>query len=261
VRELYGRSGFAAGSARVLLAAAAYRGPTAVDDAIDRCNVLLAEAGTPVWESFILPFIAALRAMGGEFDLARERLAEAREGRREFADTGTLVTSWAALAGEVELLAGQPQRAEEILSEACEALQGVRDVDWMATNRALLAEAVYRQGRFEEALSLSATALRIAPSGHLTSCAVARRVQTKALARLGRLAESESLGTETVELLSSSDVLDERGEAWAALGEALALRDAFEEAGRAWEEAISFFERKGNVVSAERVRGEILTLT
>jgi tetratricopeptide (TPR) repeat protein len=261
VRELYRRTGVVAGSARVVLAAAAYKGPTPVADAIARCNVLLAEAGTPVWESFILPFLAALHAMQGEFELAREQLGEAREGRREFADTGTLATSWAALAAEVELLAGQPRTAEALLSEACQALQGVRDVDWMATNTALLAEAVYRQGRFEEALALTDSALRIAPEGHLTSCAVARRVRTKALARLGRLAEAEPLGAETVELLSSSDVLDERAEVYAALGEVLALGGSFDEAGQTWEEAISLFERKGNAVSAARVRGEVLTKT
>ena len=261
LRELYRTSGFTAGIAPVMVAVASYKGPTSVDDAIARCEILLAEAGSPVWESFILPVVAVLHGMKGEFDLAREQLAEAREGRREFSDTGTLATSWAALAGEVELLAGEPRRAEELLSDACEALRGVPDVDWMATNTALLAESVYRQGRFEEALSLTDSALGIAPEGHLTSRAVARRVKTKALARLGRLAEAESLGAETIELLSASDVLDERAEVSAACGETLALKGAFDEAGKKWEDAISLFERKGNVVSAERVRGEILTLT
>jgi len=41
----------------------------------------------------------------------------------------------------------------------------------------------------------------------------------------------------------------------------LALKGAFEESSKHWEHANSLFERKGNLVSAERVRSEILTLT
>jgi tetratricopeptide (TPR) repeat protein len=124
-----------------------------------------------------------------------------------------------------------------------------------------LAEAILRQGRYDEALSLTESALEIAPQGHLTSRAVAQRVQAKALGRLGRLADAESLGARTIELLSTTDVLDERAEASSALGEVLTLKGAFAEAGEQFQDAISLFEQKGNSVSARRVRNEILALT
>jgi tetratricopeptide (TPR) repeat protein len=254
LRRHYERTGFAPGSVTFLLAAAACRGPTPVPEAIDRCRVLLAEAGTPVWQSFILPMLAALEAMEGRFDVARTHLEDARVARQEFSDTGTIVTSWAALAAEVELLAGNPERAEEILSVSCDALRAAGGGEWLATNSALLAEALYRQERYGDALAASTSALAIAPPGHLTSRSVAQRVRAKALARSGRSDEAAALAAETIELLAGTDVLNEQGEAFAASAEVRVLAGAGAAAQQDLENAAEAFERKGNVVSAARVR-------
>jgi DNA-binding SARP family transcriptional activator len=255
IRRHYERTGFPVGIVTFLQAAATYRGATPVPEAIERCRSLLVEAGTPVWQSFILPMLGALEAMDGRFDEARTYLEEARLARQEFSDTGTIVTSWAALAGEVELLAGNPEHAEMILSTSCDALRAVGAGEWLATNSALLGEALYRQGRFAEALDVSSAALVVAPPEHLTSRAVAWPVQAKALARVGRVAEAQALMAETIELLAATDVLDVLGEAYVASAEVHALAGASAEADRDWQRAVDTFERKGNVVSAARVRG------
>jgi DNA-binding SARP family transcriptional activator/tetratricopeptide (TPR) repeat protein len=254
IRRHYERTGFATGSAIFLIAGAVSRGPTPVPEAIERCRSLFAEAGTPVWQSFILPMLAALEARAGNFDQARAHLEDARLARQEFSDTGTIVTSWAALAAEVELLAGNAERAEEILAASCETLRAAGEREWLATNSALLAEALYRQERFPEALEASGSALSIAPPGHLTSRAIAQRVHAKALARAGRLAEAQALAAETIERLEGTDVLDEQGEAFAAAAEVHVLAGEAAEAELTWQRAIAAFELKGNVVSAARVR-------
>ena len=214
------------------------------------------EAGTPVWQSFILPMLAALEAMDGRFDEARALLDDARLARQEFSDTGTIVTSWAALAGEVELLAGNPGHAEVILSTSCDALRAVGGGEWLATNSALLGEALYRQGRFVDALDASSAALAAAPPEHLTSRTVAWLVQAKALARAGRMAEAQALVAETIQRLGEAEALDVLGEAYAASAEVHELAGASAEADRDWQRAVDAFERKGNVVSAARVRDQ-----
>jgi len=254
IRWHYERAGFATGSAIFLIAGAVSRGPTSVPEAIERCRSLLAEAGTPVWQSFILPMLAALEARAGSFDEARMHLEDARLAREEFSDTGTIVTSWAALAAEVELLDNNPERAEEILSASCDALRAAGETEWLATNSAFLSEAIYRQERYDEALAMSGSALAIAPPGHLTSIAVAQRVHAKALARAGRLAEAQALAAEVIELLAATGGLDERAEAFAAAAEVHVLAGAAAEADENWARALEVFERKGNVVSAARVR-------
>jgi len=141
-----------------------------------------------------------------------------------------------------------------ILSTSCDALRAVGAGEWLATNSALLGEALYRQGRFAEALDASETALAAAPPEHLTSKAVAWVVQAKALARLGSVAKAQALAAETVEVLSGAEALDVLGEAYAASAEVHALAGASAEADRDWQRAVDAFERKGNVVSAARVR-------
>jgi len=250
----YERAGFTPAVALYHLALAAYRGRTNVVEAIDRCRRLLTDAGTPVWESFLLPVLAVLEAMNGRFDYARVHLEEARVGREEFADPGTLVTSWAAIAAEVELLAADAERAEAILTDACASLRRAGEVEWLATNGALLAEVHYRQGRFADALAESEAALATGPPEHLTSKAIGRRVRAKALARVGRGADAAAAAVEAIEFVAGAEALDEQGETFAAAAEVHALAGDAADARAAWERALACFEQKGNVVSAARVR-------
>jgi tetratricopeptide (TPR) repeat protein len=254
VHRHYERAGFASGTALHLLAVAAYRGRASVPAAIERCRTLLTQAETPLWESFLLPVLAALEAMQGRFDDARLHLEEARVRRKEFPGAGMLATNWASLAAEVELLASEPERAETILADACSALRAVGEVEWLATNGASLAEAQYRQGRWAEALSTSEAALSTGPPEHLTSKAIGRRVRAAALARVGRAVEAVAAAEEAIMYLEGTDVLNEHAETFAAAAEVHGLAGDLASAHTAWDQAIACFEKKGNVVSAARAR-------
>jgi tetratricopeptide (TPR) repeat protein len=256
LREHYERVGF--GPAVVLYhdALNAYRGPTPVSAAIERCRRLLSQAGTPVWESFILPVLAVLEAMEGRFDDARALLEQARVAREEFPALGSVATSWAQMAGDVEFLAGNPERAEEILANALVELHASGDIEWLATNGAARAEAHYRLGRYAEALSTSEEALATGPPEHQTSKAIGRRVRAKALAHLGRDAEATAAAAEAIEFLEGTDVLDEWGETFAAAAEVYTLVGNAEAARAARDRALAYFEQKGNLVSAARIRAD-----
>jgi hypothetical protein len=182
---------------------------------------------------------------------------EARVGREEFADNGTIVTSWSALAGEVELLAGRADQAEAVLAASVEVLRDGGDAGWLATNTAWLAEAQYRLGRFEEALQLSADARVTSPRGHLTSLSVSDRVHAKSLARAGRIDEARLLALENVARLAQTDAFDERGEAAAACAEVLALAGDDAGSDKQAAAAIACFRDKGNLVSAARVAADM----
>jgi tetratricopeptide (TPR) repeat protein len=252
--ECYAASGFEPGASVTLRAYWPVFGPVPLDDAIDLCHAVIVEAQTPVWVSFVLPFLALAEGMGGRFDDARAHLAEARIGREEFADQGTIVTSWSDFAAQVELLADEPRRAEEILAPTIEVLRAGDDVSWLATNSAWLGEALYRQGRVDEALLASELAMKVSPRGYLTSLSVAGRVQAKALARVGRVGEAREVVARTAALVAPTDALSERGEVLAALAEVLAIAGDDEAAKAAADEATALFEQKGSVISAARVR-------
>jgi DNA-binding SARP family transcriptional activator len=248
----YSACGFV-GSTMSLEAAPLIYGPTAVSEAIEQCERLLAATETPVWGSFVLPPLAVLEAMAGRFDDGRLHLEAARRNRAEFSDRGTIVTSWSAYAAMVELLADEPSRADEILAPSVDVLRTGSDATSLATNSAWLAEAQYRLGRFEEALASTELALSVVPRGYVFALAIAERVHAKALARVGRLDEATAVGLAVRERLADTDALHDRAEVSAAVAEVLALSGDEAGARRSMAEAVELFERKGDLASVARL--------
>jgi hypothetical protein len=147
--------------------------------------------------------------------------------------------------------------AEPELRVVCEHYEKVGEFGFLSSTAPYLADAVLAQGRDEEALQLTERWRddRLTLPGDADGQAQWRRVRAKALARGGALAEAERLGREAVAIASATaDILDLQAEALADLGEVLRLADRPQESRAALEEAIGLYEKKGNVVGAERLR-------
>jgi tetratricopeptide (TPR) repeat protein len=257
----YRRAGFPAEFGSSLLAGLLMKGPVPVDEAIRRCRELLGEIVTPGWRSFVLPSLACLEAMRGEFNIAREHLEDARLGRREWGEPTTLAMDWAHQAAWVELLAGDPPAAERVLIEACEALRRIGVRPWLSTNLGLLATAVIEQGRFDDGLGLASEAASLALPDDQIAQILWRRAQAKALAAGGKLARADRLAREAVAIRDDSDMLNDRAESLVVLAEVLGSRGKTIEAAETLEQARTLFEAKGNVVAADRTRVSLLALS
>ena len=219
------------------------------------CARLVEQSDTPAWRSFILPFMALLDAMEGRFDVARDRLEEARVERSEFTEVGTLPTVWANLAARVELLAGDAVASERILTEACDELRRAGANAWLATNAALLGESLYRQDRLDERRWQSST--RHSNSGSSTTSRTTPgilRVRGKLLARAGKVVDGERCAREAIGMLYRTDMLDDQAEAIVDLAEALGVAGDVAGASSALTQAADLFERKGNEVSLAQTR-------
>jgi hypothetical protein len=70
------------------------------------------------------------------------------------------------------------------------------------------------------------------------------------------MTEAQALAVETIQRLAEAEALDVLGEAYAASAEVHSLAGASAAADRDWQTAVDMFERKGNVVSAARVRDQ-----
>lgn len=245
-RALYERSAATTGASDARLAASAYMGPTPAGEGIRICEALLAEAETPVWASFVRPWLAGLHAMEGRFHVARFELEAAREGRTEFSEPATLVTSWAWLVAEVESRAGMLDRAEEVLVDACARLRAVGGTEWLGVNTAKLAEVQSLQGRNREARASAEAALGVVPVGHLTGLAIAMRVRAVACARTGDVDEALAAAREIVAALQPTDALVERARALSALATVLEIAGSEETVARR-EEALALLRQKGDV--------------
>jgi predicted ATPase/class 3 adenylate cyclase len=242
------------------LATCAAWGPTPVPDAIKRCEEILgAAAGDRKAEAMALVFLSHLEAMQGELDRARELYQQSRAILDEYG-----MKLYAALtsidSGPVELLAGDPEAAEAELRSDYEALDRMGERNYRATTAGRLAEALYQQGRVEEAVAFAEISREIAAPDDIASQTIWRSVLGKVLARRGEFDEGRLMVTEAREMLRQSDELDSQGNILVDLAEVHELAGQVDEAGSALEDAVSLFEAKGNIVSASRARERLARL-
>ena len=191
--------------------------------------------------------------MQGEFEVAR---AGYRRARRTLEELGW--TNQAALtsldSGPIELLAGDPAAAEAELRRDYETLDRLGERNYISTVAAVLAEAVYEQGRLDEADRFATVSAEVAAPDDVATQFLWRGVRGKLLARQGRVDEGEALVREAVRLARSTDELISPANALMDLAEVLCLDGRRQEAAEATDEAIRLYEQKGSVVAARRAR-------
>jgi predicted ATPase/class 3 adenylate cyclase len=229
------------------LTAAIAQSPVSVEEGIQRCEEHLEDLGNRSVEAGILADIASLRGRQGNFEAARELLERSRAIFHE------LGLQWAVarqsqLEGELEMLADNPAGAEDKLKSGCAIFEAMGESGRLWTVQALLAEAVYRQGRYEEAERYA----RATPHGEGDD-EMAMSVLAKVMARRGSI-EAEALARRAVEGLKKTDVLDWQANALMDLAEVHCLTGKSEDALPVLEEAIRLYDLKGNIVSAGKAR-------
>jgi class 3 adenylate cyclase len=241
------------------LTGAALLGPTPVEEALRRCRRILAGArarGDPGLEAVTLATIGHLKAMVGRFDDARGSYQQSRAIGEEFG-----LRSWLAAlplySGPIELLAGEPAAAERQLQAGYGALIEMGDLGRASTEAAFLAEALYAQGRDEEAEAFSGVGEGAATPDDVLSQITWRGVRSKALARRGELAQADLLAREAVALAEETDGLNMHGDALLDLAEVLRAANRPTEAVAAAERALSLYKRKGNLVSAASAKAAV----
>ena len=200
-----------------------------------------------------------LLALDGQFERARDRCARTRSDLREL--------GWhfdAALVsihlGPIELLAGRPEIAEAELRADYEALGEMGEQNYVATTACLLAEAVRRQGRSDEAASLARSAVELADPDDLTTQAGWRAVLARVAADAGDLDGALDLAEAALALLAPTDDLVARAEAHLDLADVLRRRGATEPARNEALAAHGLFVVKGcgpGVAAADRVLAEV----
>lgn len=236
------------------LAGGAAWGPMPVADGIARCEELIAQAGSQrIVEARGLLALAALTAMEGNFDDARRK---ATRGREMLEDVGYKILSggYSQSSAYVERLAGDAPAAERELREGYAILEQIGEKGYLSTVAAELAQALYQQDRFEEAERFTRVAEEGGPLDDLATQVEWRGPRAKILARRGEHERALGLSDEAVALAAETDDLNLQGDALMDLAEVLSLCGRSDDALSRRREALELYERKGNLVSAGRVR-------
>ena len=235
-----------------LRATAAVFGPMPVDEAIRGVEQFrdIVKA-SPVAVAWTLNPLALLHAMRREFDLAQRYLAEANETLDRLGSLGSSVSHLEAL---VRMAAGQHELAEVALRADVETLRSMSGAGALATTTAMLAQAVYAQGRRDEADELCGMTADNAAADDIVTQAIWRGVRAKVLAAAGRHDEGETLAREAVELIEPTDLLAHHGDAMLDLAEVLRMSLRPERSTRAVRGGLALYEKKGHAAAAQRAR-------
>ena len=237
------------------LAAALYYGPTPVAEAIRRCEELLGSTtADPLGEANVLAFLGGLKAQTGSFEEARHLVARARSSYEALGQVVVEATFCGAVAGDVELLAGEPAAAVDALRSTCETLARANDVSALSSREADLAEALYVQGRYSEAERWIRLSEGHAASDDLAAQLAWQSVRTKMLARKGAFEQAEEHGRETVRMAEQTDALNRRAKVLIDLAEVRRLGGRVDAAVAPVEDAVGLYRSKGNVVAAAKAQ-------
>jgi predicted ATPase/DNA-binding SARP family transcriptional activator len=224
-------------------------GPVPVDRCIQIVEGNLATARRP--DPAALAALGFLLAMSGRFDESRKALEGA------VARAAQLGIEWRLVSihmhfGAAMLFANDPQRAEAILGPAVEALQRMGEQSMFSTAVALLGEALYRQGKLDEAMDATVASEMATADDDVASQMAWRGVRAKVLAARGETDEAERLALEGVAFADRSDLVNMVGDAHFDLGIVLQAAGKAERASAELETAAAVYRSKGNVASLDR---------
>jgi ATP/maltotriose-dependent transcriptional regulator MalT len=118
----------------------------------------------------------------------------------------------------------------------------------------LVGQAVYAQGRYDEAEELAEQSRAAARPIDVQCQTSWRTVKAKVLARRGDADGAEKLAREAVAFVEDSDFLPAHADALTGLAEVLHLLGRSEEALPVVERAVRLHELKGNVAAVARAR-------
>jgi class 3 adenylate cyclase/tetratricopeptide (TPR) repeat protein len=226
-----------------------FYGPMHLDETRHRLAAMLERPGTsPSHRASVEARLAATVALQGDPQAARAALSQVRRVFRDLGrEVSALAT--AVLGGPVEMLAGDPERAVALLREASEAFVKLGDKACASALAAHLAEACWRCQDTVGAEDAVGLARDTAGSGDAISQVRWRSVAAKLHAAEGRAEEALALSAEAIRLVNTTDELVSRGDVLAdaaAVQELLGNPGAAQELLR---EAVQRYDRKGAVQS------------
>jgi class 3 adenylate cyclase/tetratricopeptide (TPR) repeat protein len=227
--------------------------PTPVRAAIAACEEMLArDLHHKQSEAMIINSLSCLVGLDGDFDRARTLY---REARAILEDVGArvLAASTSFMLARVEMLAGAPEAAEVDLRHDYEQLEAMGEIYFRTSIGAMLAQALYEQGRVDEAETFAIEAQRLAAGDDIEVDCLCRSVLGKVLAYRGEFAEAVRLAEGAVSRIPGVEAPLMRTDALIDLAEVLSAAGNTDRARAALEQARDLAVLKEMAVPLKRV--------
>lgn len=259
VADIAMRSGDARMAARsaVTYALAALYSSMPVPEVLQRGEELRPAVGTDrIAEARYLGILAVLYAMQGQFQPARELIEQSRAIAVELGPS-LPVAAGSLESSRVEMLAGDAAAAERELRRDYATLAAVDEIYYRSSIACMLGHALWALDRYDEAGQFFEVAQRLADPDDLFTQVFWRTGRSKLLAQAGLRDQAVDLCREATRLASSSDDIEQLADSLSDLADVLRLSDRVLEAESVLTDALDLYERKGDVISAARVRLQV----
>ena len=159
--------------------------------------------------------------------------------------------------GYVEVLAGDLDAAASRFRQGYDGLGELGETGYRSTLGTMLADTLVDLGRDDEAERIIDECESIAQGDDFDPQARIRLVRARILARRGERDDAEQLAREGVAIYARCDYVDTQAHSLVTLAEVLRSAGKEDEARAHLLQAIELFERKGNLVFADRARNEL----
>ena len=207
-------------------------------------------------EANIALALAQLQAMQGEIDRARELYRRGQGLLQELGPSIAAITTSIA-SSRVELLAGSLDAAEAELRRDEAALAELDERYYRPSIAGALARVLLLGGRVEEAEQLTKLVEELAEADDTDPQVLWRSVRSRVLALRGDADEALRLIEEAIDLTGQTEDVILKADALVDQSAVLATLGRAEEAGKLLAAALELYEKKGDVISAERIRREL----
>ena len=235
--------------------------PVRVDIAIDRAEQLLDALSSDPWaEAMTRAPLSELYAYAGRFTDARAAMARAQSIQQKSGSRLYSAIS-AIFMGEIEMLAGEPATAEAQLRQGCEALRAIGERGYLVSSLTSLAEAVYAQGRLDEADQLTREVETLATGDDLDAQAHWRATRAKVLARRGQITAARQLASEAEALFAPTPFATEQAGVLEVKAEVAKLAGEPDEAAGYLRAALHMYEARRASGLADRARTALASLS
>lgn len=198
-----------------------------------------------------LAALGHFKAMLGQFEEGRRLATRARELVRERIRIPRPLAFVGERSAGIEQLAGRPHAAVRALREALDMARRVSDREQTSHLAAQLSLRLADLGDRDEAHHAAEIASRAAPAESVTSQALARAATSRTALGAHHVKKAETSIHEAITMVPA-DMLDLRALLHANLAKVVASAGREHDARDLIDEAVGLYQRKGNVVAAQR---------